>query len=142
MEARGPLSVSEPVSWLLVRRGWQVLAADGTPVGRIGAVRGEPIKDIFNGIVVRNSSAPPRYVPSDLVAEIVSGRVTLKLSAEEFEAVPPEKRRPLAPSVSLSEFLRRFELRSGGYTSRCSGSERRISTTNGGSPWATRFPGF
>lgn len=103
--------MSEPVSWLLVRRGWEVVAVDGTPVGRIGAVRGEPIKDIFNGIVVRNCSAPPRYVPSDLVAEIVSGRVTLKLSAEEFEAVPPEKRRPLAPSVSLFEFLRRFGLR-------------------------------
>ena len=41
--------MSEPVSWLLIRRGWQVVAADGTPVGDIGAVRGEPVKDIFNG---------------------------------------------------------------------------------------------
>jgi hypothetical protein len=103
--------VSEPVSWLLVRRGWQVVSSDGTPVGRIGAVRGEPVKDIFNGIVVRANSAPPRYVPSELLAEIVSGQVTLILSAEEFEAIPPEKRRPLAPSVSLSELLRRFGLR-------------------------------
>ena len=103
--------MSEPVSWLLIRRGWQVLAADGTPVGRIGAVRGEPVKDIFNGIVVRVSSAPPRYVPSERLAEIISGQVTLELSAEEFHALPPEKRRPLAPSVSLSEFLRRFGLR-------------------------------
>ena len=103
--------MSEPVSWLLVRRGLQVLASDGTPVGRIGAVRGEPTKDIFNGIVVRANSAPPRYVQSELVAEIVSGQITFRLSAEEFEAIPPEKRRPLAPSVSLSEFLRRFGLR-------------------------------
>jgi hypothetical protein len=103
--------VSEPVSWLLIRRGWQVLASDGTTVGRIGAVRGEPTKDIFNGIVVRANSVPPRYIPSEYLAEIVSGRVTLKLSAEELEAIPPEKKRPLAPSVSLSEFLRRFGLR-------------------------------
>jgi hypothetical protein len=103
--------VSEPVSWLLVRRGWEVLASDGTPVGRIGGGRGEPVKDIFNGIVVRANSAPPRYVPRELLAEIVSGRVTLKLSAEEFETVPPEKKRRLAPSVSLSELLRRFGLR-------------------------------
>ena len=103
--------MSESVSWLLIRRGWQVLAADGTPVGRIGAVRGEPTKDIFNGIVVRANSAPPRYIPSEYLAEIVSGRVTLKPSAEELEAIPPEKKRPLAPSVSLSEFLRRFGLR-------------------------------
>ena len=103
--------MSEPVSWLLIRRGWQVLASDGTTVGRIGAVRGEPVKDIFNGIVVRVNSAPPRYVPSEYLAEIVSEQVTLKLSASELEAIPPEKKRPLAPSVSLSEFLRRFGLR-------------------------------
>jgi hypothetical protein len=60
--------LSEPVSWLLIRRGWEVVASDETPVGRIGAVRGEPVKDIFNGIVVRANSAPPRYVPSELLA--------------------------------------------------------------------------
>ena len=103
--------MSEPVSWLLIRRGWQVVASDGTVLGRIGAVRGEPTKSIFNGIVVRVNSAPPRYIPSDLVSEIVSGQITLKLSAEEFEAVPPEQKRPLAPTVSLSEILRRFGLR-------------------------------
>ena len=103
--------MSEPVSWLLIRRGWQVVASDGTALGRIGAVRGEPTKSIFNGIVVRVNSAPPRYIPSDLVSEIVSRRITLKLSAAEFEAVPPEQKRPLAPSVSLSEILRRFGLR-------------------------------
>lgn len=103
--------MSEPVSWLLIRRGWQVLTSDGTAIGRIGAVRGEPTKDIFNGVVVRANSTPPRYIPSEYLAEIVSGQVTLKLSAEEFEAIPPEQKRPLAPSVSLSEFLRRFGLR-------------------------------
>jgi hypothetical protein len=103
--------VSEPVSWLLIRRGWEVFASGGTSVGRIGAVRGEPVKDIFNGIVVRAPNVPPRYVPGDLVAEIVSGRVTLRMTAAEFEAIPPEKKRPLAPSVSFSEFLRRFGLR-------------------------------
>jgi hypothetical protein len=103
--------LSEPVSWLLVRRGWQVVASDGTSVGRIGAVRGEPVKDIFNGIVVRASSSPPRYVPAELISEIVSGQVKLELSADEFAAIPSEERRPLAPNVSLSEILRRFGLR-------------------------------
>jgi hypothetical protein len=103
--------VSDPVSWLLVRRGWQVVSSEGEPVGRIGAVRGEPVKDIFNGVVVRASSAPPRYVPSELIAEIISGQIKLRLSAEEFAALPPERKRPLAPSVSLSELLRRLGLR-------------------------------
>jgi hypothetical protein len=103
--------VSDPVSWLLVRRGWQVVSSDGVTVGRIGAVRGEPVKDIFNGVVVRTKSAPPRYVPAELIEKIVSGRVALRLNTGEFEAVPPEQRRPLAPSISFSEILRRFGLR-------------------------------
>jgi hypothetical protein len=45
------------------------------------------------------------------VREIVSGQVTLELSVEEFEAVAPEEKRPLAPTISLSEILRRFGLR-------------------------------
>jgi len=103
--------VSDPVSWLLVRRGWQVVSSDGVSVGRIGAVRGEPVKDIFNGVVVRTKSAPPRYIPAELIEKIVSDQVALELSAVEFEAVSPEKKRPLAPGISLSEILRRFGLR-------------------------------
>jgi hypothetical protein len=103
--------VSDPVSWLLIRRGCPVMSSEGTLVGKIGAVRGEPSKDIFNGIVVRANQAPPRYLPAELIAEIVAGQVTLRLSAVEFEAVPPERKRPLAPSISFSEILRRFGLR-------------------------------
>ena len=111
METRRALAVSDPVSWLLVRRGWQVLGSDGVIVGRIGAVRGEPVKDIFDGVVVRTRSEPPRYIPAESIERIVSGQVELRLSATEFEAVAPEKKRPLAPSISFSEILRRFGLR-------------------------------
>ena len=103
--------MSDPVSWLLVRRGWQVVSSDGVAVGRIGAVRGEPVKDIFDGVVVRAKSASPRYIPAESIERIVSDDVVLRLSAAEFEAVPPEKKRPLAPSISYSEILRRFGLR-------------------------------
>lgn len=102
---------SDPVSWLLIRRGWEVVGSDGAVVGRIGAVRGEPVKDIFNGVIVRASSAPPRYLPADRIARIVPGRVEIELSAEEFQSVPPEKKRPLAPSISIRELLRRAGLR-------------------------------
>jgi hypothetical protein len=100
-----------PVSWLLIRRGWQVKACDGTVVGRIGAVRGEPVKGIFNGIVVRAESSPPRYLPAELVTRIVPGSVEIALNPQEFAAVAAEKKRPLVPSFSLAELLRRAGLR-------------------------------
>jgi hypothetical protein len=108
----GEQTVSEPVSWLLIRRGWIVTSSDGVELGKIGAVRGEPVKDIFNGVVVRpHADIGPRYVYSDLIAEIVVGRVGLVLDAAEFAALPPEPKRPLAPSFTISEFLRRRGLR-------------------------------
>jgi hypothetical protein len=88
-----------------------VTSSDGTVVGRIGAVRGEPAEDIFYGIVVRSESSPPRYLLAGSVAKIVSGRVELELSTEEFNVVPVEKRRLLAPRYSLRELMRRAGLR-------------------------------
>ena len=104
--------MSDRVAWLLIRRGWAVTSSDSVELGKIGAVRGEPGKDIFSGVVVRpTSDIGPRYIPSDQIAEIVVGRVELKLSAEEFAALEIEKKPPLAPTFTIREFLRRRGLR-------------------------------
>src|SRR5205085_8915209 len=51
---RRPIGVSDadPVSWLVVERGWSVVAADGTALGNVAEVIGDTGKDIFNGISV------------------------------------------------------------------------------------------
>jgi uncharacterized protein YrrD len=78
--------VSEPVSWLLIERGWKVVDAQGEDIGRIEEVVGDIEDDIFNGLAVATGLlAKPRYVPAEQVGEITDGQVQLKLPAEQVE---------------------------------------------------------
>src|ERR1051326_6358508 len=76
----------DPVSWLLIRPGWKVTAADGSDVGKVDEVAGDDNADIFNGLAIATSAlGKPRYVPAEHVGEITDGVVHLTLNAEQVE---------------------------------------------------------
>jgi len=76
----------DPVSWLLIRPGWKVLASDGSEVGEVDEVVGDENQDIFDGLAVaRSAFGSPRYVPAEQVASIVEGTVSLSLAPAEVE---------------------------------------------------------
>ncbi len=76
-----------PVSWLAIRPGWKVVAADGTQVGRVDEVAGDDTKDIFDGLAVAASAlGRPRYVLGEQVGRITEGTVHLRVSPAEFSA--------------------------------------------------------
>lgn len=77
---------ADPVSWLVIEHGWTVVGSDGVDVGRVAEVIGDSGKDIFNGLSVSPGLLKAnRYVPSERVAEITPGTVSLDLSAGDFE---------------------------------------------------------
>ncbi len=77
---------SDPVSWLVIERGWNVVASDGSQIGTVDELIGDTGKDIFNGLAVSTGMfGKPKYVPAELVAAITDGRVELDLSAEGVE---------------------------------------------------------
>ena len=83
----------EPVSWLLIEEGWEVVGSDGESVGRVEQVMAD--QDIFSGlVVVTGLLGKPRWVPAEQVAEIEEQRVRLALSSDAAdrleEYVPPE----------------------------------------------------
>lgn len=83
------MTMSDPVSWLMIRPGWKVLAADGVEVGEVDEVAGDEQQDIFDGLAVAESSlGKPRYVPSEQVAEITQGVVRLSISGEQAGHLP------------------------------------------------------
>jgi uncharacterized protein YrrD len=87
--------VTEPVSWLLIERGWKVVDADGEDVGRVEEVVGDTSSDIFNGLAVSTGLlAKPRYVPAEQVGEITEGEVQLKLPAEHVERLEEHETPP------------------------------------------------
>src|SRR5437667_12142059 len=72
------VEVADPVSWLMIRGGWKVVAADGSEVGEVDEVAGDDTEDIFDGLAIATSSfGKPRYVPAEQVAGITQGVVRL-----------------------------------------------------------------
>ena len=76
----------DPVSWFVIEPGWKVLTADGREVGKVDEVAGDPGMDIFDGLAVAPGLiGKPRYVPSELVADITEGEIRLSITKDEFE---------------------------------------------------------
>jgi hypothetical protein len=78
--------VPDPVSWFVVERGWEVVGSDGSKLGTVEEVLGDPEHDIFDGLSVATGLlGKPRYVPAELVQEIVEGSVRLSIGQDEAE---------------------------------------------------------
>jgi hypothetical protein len=65
--------MADPVAWLVIERGWEVVDANGKRVGKVDEVLGDREADIWDGLTVSGE-----YVPAEDVAQIVEGRLTLK----------------------------------------------------------------
>jgi sporulation protein YlmC with PRC-barrel domain len=87
--------MADPVSWLQIAQGWNVVTSDGVSVGTVAQVEGDKQSDIFDGLAVE-SNKQIVYVPGEQVGAIFPGEVTLKLASvdigtlEPFKAPPPE----------------------------------------------------
>jgi hypothetical protein len=90
----------DPVSWLLVESGWEVVDAGGEKVGTVHEVIGDTNADIFDGLAVSPGLLKSsKYVPAERVARIVEGRVELDLSAGEVERLGEHGEQP--PSAQI-----------------------------------------
>jgi uncharacterized protein YrrD len=96
--------MADPVAWNVVERGWAVAARDGSEVGKVDQVLGDPEADIFDGLAVGAGTVldRPLYVPSEKVGAIEEGTVHLTIDAEEYGRLgpyeePPAGKRFLAP---------------------------------------------
>ena len=92
--------MSDPVSWLVVEPGWEVVAADGSGLGTVREVIGDTGKDIFNGLsVTPGLLRAAKYVPAESVGAITEGRVELTLSPEEFDALDRYEETPTSAEI-------------------------------------------
>ncbi len=87
--------MADPVSWLLIRPGWKVVAADGAEIGQVDEVTGDEDADIFDGLAVATSLlGKARYVPAERVGRIEEGVVHLDLSEDEVKTLGEYDERP------------------------------------------------
>ena len=104
--------MADPVSWLQIEQGWNIVTSDSVIVGKVAQVEGDKQADIFDGLAVESRQPTQiRYVPGEQVGAIYPGEVTLKIASadigtlEPFHAPPPETKwvpgkAPLSTRVS------------------------------------------
>lgn len=91
--------MADPVSWIVIEKGWTVLDSNGDAVGQVHEVTGDENADIFDGLAVAAGLlGKPRYVPAERVGEIVEGEVHLTIDTAAFDELgdydgsPPSER--------------------------------------------------
>lgn len=87
--------MTDPVSWLVIEAGWEVVDAAGEPVGKVHETIGDSGTDIFNGLAVSPGLLrPSRYVPAEVVGTIEEGRVHLTIPQAEFDRLEDHEEPP------------------------------------------------
>lgn len=80
------MSSRPQVSWKAIERDATVIASDGSDVGKVAEVAGDPVADIFNGLVVSVGRLDAnRYLPAERVARIWPDRVEVNATPEQIE---------------------------------------------------------
>jgi hypothetical protein len=78
--------VADPISWILLEPGHEVVTADGETLGKVEEVLGDTVADIFDGLAVSTGLlGKPKYVPAELVEWIDTEAVRLTISKDEAE---------------------------------------------------------
>lgn len=78
--------MADPVSWFVIEPGWEVVGSDGSKLGTVEETVGDSARDIFDGLTVGTGLlSKPRYVPAELVDEIVEGTVRLAVGKDRFD---------------------------------------------------------
>jgi hypothetical protein len=92
--------VADPVSWYLIEQGWEVVGSDDESIGKVEETVGDSTHDIFDGLTVGTGLlSKPRYVPAELVGEIVEGRIKLTIDRERFKQLDEYREPPTSEEV-------------------------------------------
>jgi len=92
--------MTDPVSWLQIEKGWNVVTADGAELGTVFEVTGDENSDIFDGLAIKAKRfASARYVPAEQVGVIVPGEVRLTITSAEAESLESFTEPPLQETI-------------------------------------------
>ena len=93
------------VSWRVIERGWSVVDAEGNEVGKVDRITGDVEHDIFDGLTIGDGGTVltrAKYVPSERVAEIREGLISLDLLPQDAAQLEPYTERVEKPLADLA----------------------------------------
>jgi hypothetical protein len=72
----------------MIEPGWAVVGSDGTEIGRVDEVVGDPVAGIFNGLaIISGVFSASRHLPAERVGAIFVGRVETDIDEAGAEAL-------------------------------------------------------
>lgn len=77
----------EPIAYLVLAEGTDVLASDGARIGTVKRVLAVPDDDIFDGLIL-DTDEGDRFVDADNVGELYERAVFLKLDPDQARHLP------------------------------------------------------
>ena len=81
----------DPVAWLVVEAGWDVVGSGDADLGRVKDVFGDENADIFDGLLVtRGVGRGDHYVPAERITGIFEGRVETDLTEDLLDGLERE----------------------------------------------------
>jgi len=86
--------IPDPVSWLQIAQGWNVVTSDGAVIGTVAQVEGDKQADIFDGLAISKDGEHILYVPGEQVGAIYPGEVNLKIASADTPKLGPFKAPP------------------------------------------------
>jgi hypothetical protein len=101
-------ATGEPISYMALEEGTEVVSADGQALGKVTHVLADVDDDIFDGIVIDATWLPGGHVFADAsqVGEIRTEQVTLKLDAAACQSLPRPSENPAAMEVGPDDMGR------------------------------------
>jgi uncharacterized protein YrrD len=96
------MDLGDPVSYLLLEDGTDVLSVDGQKVGTVEHVLADPDADVFDGVIVDMRAGPGghRFADADQIASIHQRGVVLTLGARAAEKLPEPAENPATMGAS------------------------------------------
>jgi uncharacterized protein YrrD len=118
------MDLGNPVSYLVLPEGADVMSSDGHKVGTVEHVLAVPEADVFDGVIVDMRAGPGghRFADADQIAACYERGVVLTLDRDAAEQLPEPSKNPAAMEADdltpggLDDKLRRaWDYLSGNY---------------------------
>jgi uncharacterized protein YrrD len=90
------MDLGDPVSYLVLADGTDVVSSEGQKVGTVGHVLADPDADVFDGVIVDMRAGPGghRFADATQIDRIHERAVVLTCSARAAERLPEPGRNP------------------------------------------------
>src|SRR5829696_6088111 len=92
------MDLGDPVSYLVLADGTDVVSRDGQKVGTVEHVLADPDADVFDGVIVDMRAGPGghRFADAEQIERIHERGVVLTLDADAAEKLPEPGKNPAA----------------------------------------------